>query len=454
MVVALGVLFLVLGVGTGLFLDPVADFRIFAIFFVLSALLSVYWLGRRLRRGAMASLSIVVFLVVVGVVVQAAFLWHAPSDDVYRYLWEGRVQLAGENPYEVAPADPRLKSLRTAQDDGINHPECTAIYGPLAQAGFALVAAIAPTIVAWKISVLVGQLLGLFVFGMLLRRLGASLGWLVCFAWHPLVLWQIPGQGHLEGWITVFLLAGIWALTPNSRGHFRHITAGVFLAGAVLIKPTAAILLVLLASPSLGWRGRLQAIGSAVTVITICSLPYLLGWFFRNGAVLWNSLWRFGVSMRFNDFASLVFGTGEHGNALRMILSGAVFGAAVVVVMRWRVSPIIAAALIVGTSLLSFPTVHPWYGVLLVPLVVAASAVLQRDGQYRSGGLAVVACGWVLTLTLLFAGETEYVYHLQGAWREPRWVRWAVYMPVFATAAVVLVRERASPIARKTISHS
>ena len=38
------------------------------------------------------------------------------SSDMYRYVWDGRVQVAGINPYRYVPADPALQSLR---DDAI-----------------------------------------------------------------------------------------------------------------------------------------------------------------------------------------------------------------------------------------------------------------------------------------------------------------------------------------------
>jgi alpha-1,6-mannosyltransferase len=36
------------------------------------------------------------------------------STDLYRYIWDGRVQAAGINPYRYVPADPALAALRDA----------------------------------------------------------------------------------------------------------------------------------------------------------------------------------------------------------------------------------------------------------------------------------------------------------------------------------------------------
>ena len=51
-------------------------------------------------------------VIVAGLVLAA--LWHIPflfaqprlDDDVHRYLWDGRVQRLGHNPYIVIPSDP------------------------------------------------------------------------------------------------------------------------------------------------------------------------------------------------------------------------------------------------------------------------------------------------------------------------------------------------------------
>ena len=69
-----------------------------------------------------------------------------PSDDTYRYVWEGRVQRAGHSPYVVPPNDPRLAELRTEDWSRINHPHFPAIYPPLAQLEFRLVSMIHPSI--------------------------------------------------------------------------------------------------------------------------------------------------------------------------------------------------------------------------------------------------------------------------------------------------------------------
>ena len=57
------------------------------------------------------------------------------SSDVNRYVWEGRVQLHGGNPYAWSdrPSAPQWQGLRDSVYAGLNHPSYTAIYPPLWQ---------------------------------------------------------------------------------------------------------------------------------------------------------------------------------------------------------------------------------------------------------------------------------------------------------------------------------
>ena len=64
---------------------------------------------------------------------------HEPvaSDDIYRYVWDGRVAAHGINPFAYAPEDPRLAHLGTEDLPArVSFPEMRTIYPPLAQALF------------------------------------------------------------------------------------------------------------------------------------------------------------------------------------------------------------------------------------------------------------------------------------------------------------------------------
>src|SRR6185437_9152024 len=90
----------------------------------------------------------------VAIVLRAYVLLFDPmlSSDMYRYVWDGKVQAAGINPYRYIPDDPALAPLR---DDAIypnvnRHEYAPTIYPPMAQIIFAAVARVSPTVTAMK----------------------------------------------------------------------------------------------------------------------------------------------------------------------------------------------------------------------------------------------------------------------------------------------------------------
>src|SRR5437867_4243675 len=94
-----------------------------------------------------------VAVLAVAVPARLALLPTAPSlsGDLYRYVWEGRVLLHGGNPYRQSPDDPWLAPLRDHEIyANVNHKNLATIYPPLAEAGFALVALLSPTVAAFK----------------------------------------------------------------------------------------------------------------------------------------------------------------------------------------------------------------------------------------------------------------------------------------------------------------
>lgn len=350
-------------------------------------------------------------LVVFGValIARVAFAGHESSNDVYRYLWEGRVQHHGVNPYATPPADPSLTHLRGADHGKINHPEWTAIYGPAAQALFAAVTLFSPSILAWKCVVLLFDLSVISLLIHLLAARGQSPLWVVGYAWNPLVLWSFAGAAHLEVMVTLALVAALLALEQG-----RAILAGLALALGVLAKATTLVALPILFLPR--WRPR--AVVTFVLVVVAGYLPYAgAGW------GVFESLTRFGAEMRFNDFLGFIsFGMLEAVELRVLALSVLLL----VVIRLWhrRSHPVDGATMLVGASILVLPTVHPWYGASL-----AACNCSTRSPAW-----------FVLTVSLVLALEAAALEVGTGEWTEPVWLRWAVYGPFLIVAAIETAR--------------
>src|SRR6266446_4583056 len=246
------------------------------------------------------------------------------SSDLFRYLWDGRVQLAGVNPYRYAPSAPELAYLRDGEiHPRINRPAARTIYPPAAQWLFALAAALAPgSIVGWRLLLLLFDGATVAILLLLLRRLGMSPTAVIIYAWSPLVVFEGVQAGHVEAAMIPLILL---ALLLRQTGSL--VLAGVALgAGALGFLPEY------LASPedhNIGLRALLTH--------------------------------PFGF-------------TGEVARGVAMALLFAALAATLVIIGRragqdppglWR-----ASTLAVCSYLLLVPTaMHPWYVVWVVPFL-------------------------------------------------------------------------------------
>ncbi|MGI9106509.1 MAG: glycosyltransferase 87 family protein [Pyrinomonadaceae bacterium] len=224
------------------------------------------WLIARARRPARSTLIVVI---VFAALFRLGLLFAPPylSDDIYRYVWDGRVQAAGINPYRYIPANPALASLRDeAIYPKINRREYAhTIYPPVAQMIYFLATRISETVTWMKLVMVAFEALTLLA----LVRLLASFNWpperALIYAWHPLVVWEIAGSGHIDAAMIAFVCLALWARRRN-----LEIATGIALACATLVKFFPILLF-----PALyrrwGWR---MPLAFAATIM-VAYLPYL-----------------------------------------------------------------------------------------------------------------------------------------------------------------------------------
>jgi alpha-1,6-mannosyltransferase len=191
----------------------------------------------------------------------------ALSTDVYRYIWDGRVQSAGINPYRYVPTDPALASLHDEDIyPNINRAEyAPTIYPPVAQMIFLLVTRIQQTATAIKLAMLGFEAVAIGAILAVLRADGLPPERVLIYAWHPLPIWEFSGAGHVDAAAVAFLCL---AMLAAMRG--RGAAAGGILALATLVKPFVAVI-----APALWnkWDWRMPA--AFVAGVVLCYLPYL-----------------------------------------------------------------------------------------------------------------------------------------------------------------------------------
>src|SRR5437879_1635508 len=191
----------------------------------------VAWLVIKAR----AARSTLIIVIVLAVLFRLSLLFSPPylSDDIYRYIWDGRVQAAGINPYRYIPADPALKNLRDQEIyPKINRRDSAqTIYPPVAEVIYFLTTRVSESVTWMKTTMVLFEELVIWAIVQLLASFGLPRQRILIYAWHPLTVWEFAGSGHLDAMIIGFL-----ALALLARRRNAEIATGIALASATLVK--------------------------------------------------------------------------------------------------------------------------------------------------------------------------------------------------------------------------
>jgi alpha-1,6-mannosyltransferase len=161
------------------------------------------------------------------------------SNDIYRYIWDGRVQAHGINPYRFVPSDSRLATLRDAAIyNNINRREyARTIYPPLAEMLFFAITRASESIVWMKAAMVAFEALAVWLLIRLLIGLRLSAEHVIIYALNPLALWEFAGNGHVDAAAVAFI-----ALALLARHRERPFLTGFGLGCATMIKFYPALL--------------------------------------------------------------------------------------------------------------------------------------------------------------------------------------------------------------------
>ena len=319
-------------------------------------LAAVYWVTRvKASRRALILILSTAALLRIGTVFFPPYL----SSDVYRYVWDGRVQGAGVNPYRYIPADVALTSLRDdAIYPNINRADyARTIYPPAAEMIYFAVTRFSERVTAMKVAMLVFDAVTIGFLVILLRGLGAPTDRVLIYAWHPLTLWEIAGSGHVDAVVVAFLALALLARQRRMPG----------LGGYAVALGTLVKFFPLALAPALyrrwDWRMPVAFIATAVLLY----LPYL--------SAGWQVL---GFLPDYLDEERLSSGSGFFFLSLLTYLSG---GAAL------PVTPYLAATVIILAGIALFVSFRSWPaddGYLTGSLILATPPSVEMGrSRYR-----------------------------------------------------------------------
>lgn len=401
---------------------PGAPAVVYAALFIGSSVLFLLTapaiLHASLSGRQIASLLALLFLL------RLTFLFTTPigSDDFHRYLWDGRVQAAGLNPYRHAPNAPELQPLHTATLPRlVNHPTFKTPYFPLAEWTFWLAHGLSrESIWGMKALVLLAEALAVAGLGLLLRQFGRPPGHVLLYAAAPLVIFQFAIDAHVDAIGFPFLVYG---LLLHVRGWK---TTGLLLLGlSMSVKPVAAVVLPFIFLRERGYA-RLAVPVVPLLVIGLQFVPYL-------DAGVFDGLFGFARSWRFNGAIFSLIRAAFGDNLRSRLICGALF-ATVLLVLSLRSRDVTATPVYAILLLLLFsPVVHPWY--------VGWLAVLAPIAP-RASSLALVGTVSLTSLTVV-------THQLDGVWVDYWLVRAAEYLPVMVLLLFEAFPQRAPRWARR-----
>ncbi len=262
-----------LTLGFGLFIrqDDFAELLFFyGFFFVVYAVVCRYVEGNRAIH-ILLGLGLLLRLILV-------FVMPNLSDDVYRFIWDGRLIINGISPFAELPKHYIENNLNLTGIDQnlfnqLNSPDYFTVYPPVPQSIFAWVSFIFPkniwgSMVIMKLVLLLFEAGTFFLLIKLLQHYALPRKNALLYALNPLIIWDAFANVHFEIAMVFFVLLALWFLTK-----FKWINSAFAMSFAVLSKLIPLMLLPFLIR-KLGWKKAIIYFLIIGVTVILCFLPF------------------------------------------------------------------------------------------------------------------------------------------------------------------------------------
>jgi len=289
-----------------------------------------------------------------------AFAHVGPASDMVRYIYDGRLQQLGYNPYAVIPSDQAVAGTHTDATRVMASRNARTPYPAAAQLFFRLVVTIHESLLAMKLALVGCDLLTIAVLIAWLRSTDRSPWLALVYAWNPLVILEVAHSGHIDALGALWIAVAAWML---STGRGTRATIAFVIAVASKLLPIVLL--------PLFWK-RVRARDAAIAALVLAAL-YLP---FRSAGVLpLGAVPNVVAFIRFNGplFKALAAALTPQGAAAVAVLAGL----AVAVWMRFTRSADDPAAWAwpMAVALAAAPVVYPWYLLYLTPFLFTSPAL-------------------------------------------------------------------------------
>ena len=374
---------------------------------LFSAFLSYFWLIWFHRESRI--------LFALGILARLVLFMGLPSlsDDVFRFIWDGKLLAEGINPYLHTPRFVLDNMAKTPGLDlnlfsKLNSPDYYTVYPPLNQLIFWVSAALGgnSSLIATNVIrtlIFAAEIASFFLLRTLLKTQGKNQNLAAWYFLNPLVIMEFTGNLHFEAFVILFILIGLNLMYLKKNG----------LAGIALVLGIATNLLPLIFLPAIvinhNWKRGILISAIAVSACIVTFYPFISNELianFKSSLGLYFQKFEFNASIYFllREVGFMIKGyntIGVLGPVLSLVSASAILTIAFIGARKkW---PFEKTMLLILLSYLLFTTtVHPWYILALIPLGLIS-------GFY-------FPIFWSLLICCTYLGYRANGFELSGVW--------------------------------------
>lgn len=357
-------------------------------------------------------------LVFAGIVFRIVLIPINPiaSDDVYRYLWDGKVQANGINPYTYAPNDEVLKHLHSELLPAkINFPSMKTIYPPYSQWMFLISYLIAgESVLGIKLLLLLSEIITMILIYLILSNYQISSKYSLIYILNPLPILQFFIDAHVDGFgITLFAL--FFYLISKNKLLYSYFALGLSITSKLI---TIMVYPFLLKGRSL--KNFLALIIVPIVTVALIYLPYSINGFPFESLFIFAQKW-YSNGVMFTLFQKII-----NDNFLARILSMSLFFINFLWLYFSRKNFKEKAYLVFILFFLFSPVVHPWY----LTWVAFLTAI-----NFRWSGVIFIS---TISISNIYAMN----YLLRNKWEMNEWFLLLEYLPVIFLLIVEELKNR------------
>ncbi|MEW6005647.1 MAG: hypothetical protein AB1695_10080 [Stygiobacter sp.] len=354
------------------------------------------------------------FLIVLSVLTQLSFLNYEPigSDDIYRYMWDGKVQANNINPYSYKPIDKELNELHSnILPSKMNFKEMKTIYFPLSQwlfyVGFKISG---ENFWGYKFLIFISIIISIVLFYKILVHLNMEKKRLLFFILSPLIYFQFSIDGHLDAFGLPLLISSLYFYLKDKKLY-----SAFFLGLSFSIKPVAIVLIPLffLNEKSIAYKFKFLI----VTIFTflIQFTPYIFSSNPFEAFIIFSKNWMF------NGFIFTTINSIIHNNQLARLITWICLIISLLPIYFGKIELIKKFYFAILLMIIFSPVIHPWY---LSWLLIFIPFTNFWSGIYLVSAVSLTS------ITIL-------VYKMTGNWKD----YYVVQMIEFIPTIVLMIYE-------------